>query len=227
VHGIERWITGGTDSPTLAEVFFPSSDRVATVALIGGSAFAIAILAQIKVGPIWLLPLAVLLAAAALGSRNGALASGVYVALGMIGLPVFGGRHSAWSEVEYQGPFAQHALGYLAGLVAAAYAVGWLAERRWWDRKIPTAALLALIGVLIIYVPGRLWAEIVALFLRSSRAETSVLPSIPMLVITVAVFAVALPQAWAWVRERQRSETTVEPQVHEPATQELEPEPRT
>lgn len=218
IRGIGRWATGGTESPTLSQVFFPRSDRMANVALIAASVIAITLLAQVKVGPIWLQPLAVLLAGAALGSRNGGLAAVAYIVLGVIGLPVFGGGVNAWAP-SAQGPYAQHAIGYLVGLAAGAFAVGWLAERRSWDRRIPTAALMALIGVAILYVPGLIWVEALALFMRLPGGQTSLLPSIPMLAISVVVLAVALPQAWAWVERRQR------PRV-EPGSEELEPEPK-
>ena len=133
-QGIGRWVTGGTESPTLAEVFVPRSDRVATTAIIGASVIAISLLAQVRIGPIWLQPLAVLLIGAILGSRGGGLAAAIYVALGILGLPVFGPGISAWTNVDYRAPYARYGLGYLVGLTAAAFAVGWLTERRSWDR---------------------------------------------------------------------------------------------
>lgn len=219
MRGIGRWATGGTESPTLSQVFFPRSDRVANIALIAASVIAITLLAQVKIGPIWLQPLAVLAAGAALGSRNGGLAAVAYIALGVIGLPVFGGGVNAWTPTAFQGPYAQFAIGYLVGLAAAAFVVGWLAERRSWDRRIPTAALLALIGVAVLYLPGLIWVEAIALFMRQTTSQASLLPSIPMLVISIVVFAVALPQGWAWVERRQR------PRI-EPGPKELEPEPK-
>ena len=83
-------MTGGLESPTLAAMFVPRSDRVATAALVAASAVAISVLAQVRIGPIWLQPLAVLLTAAALGSRAGALAVTIHIALAILGLPVFG-----------------------------------------------------------------------------------------------------------------------------------------
>ena len=201
--GLGQWVTGGTGSPTLAELFFPRSDKIAHAALIAGGAVLIGILSQIKMGPVWLQPIAVLLVAAALGSKQGALSVGVYIGLGIIGIPVFGDFHSAWSDVEYRGPYAQHALGHLIGLVVGAFAVGWLVERRSWDRRIPTAALLGLVGILALYVPGRIWVELVALFMKQQRSEVALLPSIPMLVGTIVIVAGALP--WAWGRLLQRS----------------------
>jgi biotin transporter BioY len=199
--GIGRWVTGGTDSPTLAEVFVPHSDKLATAALIGVSVVAISTLAQVRIGPIWLQPVAVLLTGIILGSRGGGLAVAIYVALGILGLPVFDPGTSAWTTVDYRAPYIRYALGYLAGLVAAAFAVGWLTERRSWDRQRATAARLALIGIAIMYVPGVIWLEAAALLMREARGPEGVLPSIPMLAITVAILAFSLPRAWVSVAE--------------------------
>jgi biotin transport system substrate-specific component len=196
-------VTGGTESPTLAEVFVPRSDRVARIALIGAGVVAISILAQVRIGPIWLQPLAVLLTAAILGSRGGGLTAIIYVALGILGLPVFGPGLSAWSDLGYPGPYLRYGLGYLMGLIAAAFAVGWLTERRSWDRHPANAARLGLAGIALLYLPGSIWAEVAALLMRQTRGPAGVLPSILMLVITVAVLAFGMPRAWAWVAAMQ------------------------
>ena len=205
VQGIGRWVTGGTESPTLAEVFVPRSDRIATLALVSAAVIAISMLAQVRIGPLWLQPLAVLLIAAGLGSKGASLAATIYVALGIIGAPVFGPGISAWTNLQFGLPYVRYGLGYLAGLIAAAFAVGWLSERRSWDRHHLSAARLALAGMVVMYVPGVLWSEATALFRREPRAPDGVLPSIPMAVITVAVVAFALPRAWAAVANVQRA----------------------
>jgi biotin transporter BioY len=206
-QSIGRWVTGGTESPTLAEVFVPHSDRLATAAFIGGSVIAISILAQVRIGPIWLQPMAVVLTGAILGSRGGGLAATIYVALGILGLPVFSPGVSAWTSVDFRAPYVRYGLGYLVGLTAAAFAVGWLTERRSWDRHPASAARLALAGIVLMYVPGVIWLEVAALLMREARAPAGVLPSIPMLVITLAVVAFGLPRAWAAVATMQRAAT--------------------
>lgn len=204
-QGIGRWVTGGTESPTLAEVFVPRSDRVATMGVIGAAVIALSILAQVRIGQIWLQPLAVLLIGASLGSRGGALAATIYVTLGIIGVPVFGPGISAWTDVYYGVPYVRYGLGYLVGLIAAAFAVGWLSERRSWDRDRVSAARLALVGIVLIYLPGFVWLEITALLRREARGPEGVLPSIPMVVIIVAVLAFGLPRLWAAVAPMQRA----------------------
>ena len=202
---IGRWMTGGTESPTLAGMFVARSDRVATAAVIATGVIAISVLAQVRVGAIWFQPLAVLLTGAVLGSRGGALAVAIYVGLGIIGLPVFGPGVSAWTSVSSGVPYVRYGLGYLAGLTGAAFAVGWLSERRRWDRHRASAARLALAGLALMYIPGFAWLEVTALLMRETGGPAGVLPSIPMLVITVAVLALGLPRLWVAAAAAQRA----------------------
>jgi biotin transport system substrate-specific component len=202
-RGFGRWVTGGTESSTLAEAFVPRSDRIATAALIAAGVIVISVLAQVRLGPIWFQPVAVLLTGAILGSRGGGLAASIYVALGILGLPVFGRGFSAWTVVEHREPYIRYALGYLAGSIAASFAVGWLAERRSWDRHPASATRLAFVGIVLMYVPGVIWLELASLLMRESRGPSGVLPSILMLAISVAVVALALPRLWARVGRSQ------------------------
>jgi biotin transporter BioY len=202
---IGRWVTGGTDSPTLAEAFVPHSDRLATAALIAAGVVAISILAQVRIGALWLQPVAVLLTGAILGSRGGGLAAAVYVALGILGLPVLAPGTSAWTMVDFRAPYVRYGLGYLGGLIVAAFAVGWLAERRSWDRRRSSAARLAIAGIALMYVPGVIWLEVAALLMRETSSPAGVVPSVVMLVITVVVLAFGLPGAWAGVTTTRRA----------------------
>jgi biotin transporter BioY len=211
---IGGWITGGLESPTLAAMFVPRSDKVAMTVLVAASVVAVSVLAQVRIGPIWLQPLAVLLTGAALGSRAGALAVTIYIALAILGLPVFGPGISAWTSVGYGStPYVRYGLGYLAGLTAAAFAVGWLSERRSWDRRHASAARLALVGIAFMYVLGLVWLEGAALLMRETHAPAGVLPSIPMLVITLAVVAFALPRAWAAAASMKRAQSESTPEA--------------
>jgi biotin transporter BioY len=206
VHGIEDWVRGGTESPTLGGVLVPRSDALATASVVAASVVGISILAQIRLGPFWLQPLGVLLTGATLGSRNGGVAVAIYVGLGILGLPVLGPGVSAWTSLAFAGPpYVRYGLGYLAGLIVAAFSVGWLAERRSWDRQPASAARLALAGAALMYVPGLIWLETAALLMREPRAPGGLLPSLVMLAITVAVVALALPRAWTAVMALQRT----------------------
>jgi biotin transporter BioY len=97
------------------------------------------------------------------------------------------------------------ALDMSRGLTAAAFAVGWLSERRRWDRHRASATRLALIGIALMYIPGFVWLEVAALLMRETGGPAGVLPSIPMLVITVAVLAFGLPRLWVAAAAAQRA----------------------
>lgn len=89
---------------------------VAVSALIPGFAMGAGV-------PFSLQPLAVLLAGAVLGARRGFLALTLYLALGLIGLPVFIGGASG------PGTFAGGTAGYLISFPIAAAVTGFVVER--------------------------------------------------------------------------------------------------
>ena len=103
--------------------------------------------------PLTLQPMVVLLGAAALGARLGALTQVLYLTAGIAGLPVF-----AASPLLPQG--AARLLGptggYLLSYPLAADAVGWLAERGY-DWRYLTAACAMLAGLAILSFSGVAW----------------------------------------------------------------------
>ncbi len=84
------------------------------------------------------------------GSRLAAATVALYVFEGAMGFPVFQGPAAGF--VYLAGPTA----GYLLGFIAAAYGVGLLFEKGF-GRSILSAALLFVIGAVIIDVPGLIW----------------------------------------------------------------------
>jgi biotin transport system substrate-specific component len=106
--------------------------------------------------PVTLQTLAVLLTGAALGSRRAGLALALYLAEGAAGLPVFaavpGSPGGFLALLGFTG-------GYLWSFPLAAFATGWLCERRL-DRRILTSALAMLPGMLITYAIGVPWLAI-------------------------------------------------------------------
>jgi biotin transport system substrate-specific component len=123
-------------------------------------ALFVAIFAQVKIPlPFTPVPLtgqtfAVLLVAAALGSKRGAASMAFYIALGAFGLPFFAGGASG---VTY---LSGATLGYLIGFVITAYVVGLLAERGL-ERSVRTSVIPFLVGTIIIYACGVAWLTIV------------------------------------------------------------------
>lgn len=88
----------------------------------------------------------VFMAGALLGPKYGALSQGVYVALGLVGIPVF---------VSGGGPayVLQPTFGFLLSYIPAAAVVGWLVGKE--DRPgFGRIALACLAGLAVIYVIG-------------------------------------------------------------------------
>jgi biotin transport system substrate-specific component len=138
----------------------PATDRgravARDVALVVGVAALTALAAQVRV-PVPGLPVpvtgqtfAVLLGAAALGPARGALAQGLYLAAGVVGLPVFTGGASGWEAV------AGASGGYLVGFVLASFVVGRLA-RRGADRRVLTTVAAYAAGTAAVYAVGVPW----------------------------------------------------------------------
>ncbi len=118
----------------------------------------------IPAGPvsITLQTLFVLLAGILLGPRLGALSQLIYIALGLIGLPIFSGFSGGVFSVF------KPSFGFLIGFIVAAYVVGILVEK--YAKKSPVIApdgsvskgaysffkilLIALLGTVIIYLFG-------------------------------------------------------------------------
>jgi len=188
-----------TLAPTLYTRTFPRmANWLRDLMLIALGALFVAILAQVKIPlPFTPVPLtgqtfAVLLIAAALGSKRGAASMAFYIALGAFGLPVFAGGAAGMAYLSGA------TLGYLIGFVIAAYVVGLLAERGL-ERNVRTSIIPFLAGTIIIYVCGVSWLSIV---LGSfSKAITAGL--VPFLIgdaIKLVAAALSLPAAWKLVK---------------------------
>ncbi len=146
----------------LADVFARSWARNA-VLVVGGAAF-IGLAAQVAfylpwnpAVPVTLQTFAVILAAGALGSLRGVLATTLYLALAFVGVPWLTadaeGGHATGSAV-----FNLNSFGYLAGFIVAAFVVGKVAEhgatRTFW-RSVG----LMVLGSVIIYAVGATWLK--------------------------------------------------------------------
>jgi biotin transport system substrate-specific component len=126
----------------------------------------------------------------AYGWRLGAATLGLYLAEGVVGLPVFAG-FSGGPPVLFG-----NTGGYLFGFVLAAGIVGWLAERGW-DRNIALTVLAMLIGNLALYVPG---LAVLAGFIGFDQAVTYGLT--PFLLgdsLKLALAACLMPLVWKLV----------------------------
>jgi biotin transport system substrate-specific component len=144
--------------------------------------------------PFTIQPMIVLIGAAALGSRLGALSQILYLALGLAGLPVF-----AFSPELPQG-FARllgPTGGYLMAYPIAAFVTGLLAERGL-DRRYFTSIVAMSVGLAVIFAGGVLW---IARFAGMETAlATGLYPFIIVDVIKVVAAGLVLPTAWKFLR---------------------------
>jgi len=180
--------------------------RAADLALIGTGAALLVVcsLVSIPIGPsgapITLQTFAVLLLGAVLGSRKGALAVLLYLAVGFAGLPVFAGATGGPAT------FAKVTVGYLLAFPVAAWLTGVLVEqaaRRGWTaraltgvrRFVAPAAVVALAGVLgtvVVYAAG---VPVLSARLGMSLAEGLAINNafIPFDLVKIALVAVVAP----------------------------------
>jgi len=144
--------------------------------------------------PFTIQPMVVLIGAAALGSRLGALSQILYLTLGVLGLPVF-----AFSPELPQG-FARlmgPTGGYLMAYPIAAFVTGLLAERGL-DRRYFTSIVAMGIGLSLIFLGGVLW--IARLSGMPTALQTGLYPFVIVDVIKIVAAGLVLPTAWKFLR---------------------------
>lgn len=173
------------------------SQRVARIAVV---AAATAVGAQVRVPlpftpvPIVLSNLVAVLAGVVLGPRDGAYAQAVYVALGVVGVPVFAGFHGGLSVLL--GPTG----GYLVGFVLAAWVSGAIFWRKGGGRGSGTAALAAACAFAVIYVTGLPWLGAVTHLSGARLLLAGFLPFVPGDVLKAVAVALLAPRVAAWGR---------------------------
>jgi biotin transport system substrate-specific component len=146
--------------------------------------------------PFTLQPMVVLLGAALLGPRLGAVSQLLYLGAGLAGLPVF-----AASPMLPQGParILGPTGGYLMAYPAAAWVTGLLAEKGL-DRRYLTAVASMLAGLLVIFTGGVLWLATFTPAAAEGRLlaalQIGFYPFILPDLVKVAFAATLLPAAW-------------------------------
>jgi biotin transport system substrate-specific component len=132
---------------------------------------------------------AVLLTAAALGPLRGLASQGLYLALGLVGLPVFAGAA--------RGPHVVFGAsgGYLVGFLVAAAIVG-AGARRGADRSPLRTLLLFALASVVIYAIGTAWLCLDTGMSASAGIAAGVTPFIPGDVAKALLAAGLLPGTW-------------------------------
>lgn len=107
----------------------------------------------VPVVPFTLQFLFTMLAGLLLGGRKGALSVGVYILLGLVGLPVFAEGGGFWYILK-------PSFGYLLGFMLAAYVTGRMVERK---GHLSTGWVMAVnfLGLFIVYAAGMIYYYVI------------------------------------------------------------------
>jgi biotin transport system substrate-specific component len=140
----------------------------------------------------------VLVAGGALGFRRGIAAAGLYLVLGVVGLPFF--------ALERTGPGVLWGAtgGYLVGFVLAAALVGRLAELGW-DRNVIGAVGAMLLASALIYLVAVPWLAVSTGHDLGWAVEEGLLPFLGGDLLKLALAGAAFPAAW-WLVGRRPGE---------------------
>lgn len=124
------------------------------------------------------------------GWRLGLATIALYLAEGLVGLPVFSGTPERGIGVAYMlGPTG----GYLLGFFIAAGVCGWLAEKGW-GRNLFTAFAAMVLGNLVIYSFGVVWLG--AAIGWGKAFQFGLLPFLYGDLLKVVLAALLLPTVW-------------------------------
>lgn len=181
----------------LADRLFPRT-WVLDIVLVAAGAALTALLAQVII-PMYPVPitgqtLAVLLVGATLGWARGASSLGLYLVLGLVGLPVFAPQDDG-SHLTGLAALTAPSFGYIIGFVFAAAAVGWLSERTW-DRHVLKALATFVGGSVVVFAFGLPWLAAVTGGTFLQVLEWGLIPFIPGGIIKALIAAALLPLAW-------------------------------
>ncbi len=186
--------------PTLAATLLPAGRTKVLQSLLLAMAgtMLLTLSAKIQV-PFWPVPMTmqtavVVIIGMAYGWRLGGATVALYLAQGAMGLPVFAGTPEKGIGLAYMmGPTG----GYLAGFLAAAVVVGWLAEHGW-DRSFVRALAASLLGTAVIFGLGVPW---LAVLIGPAKAIAfGLTPFLAGAALKIALSAAVMSLAWRWTR---------------------------
>lgn len=163
------------------------------LALAGTALLTLSAKTRVVLGPVdlSLQTLAVMLIAATFGFRLGVATLLLYMAEGMMGLPVFQGTPEKGLGVAYMMGTTG---GFLAGFVVMAAIVGWAADRGW-DRSLPRFLAVLLVAEIVMMAMGFAWLS--AIIGADKAWQFGVAPFIVADLVKVGLAAAIMPAAWS------------------------------
>ena len=198
-----------TSSPSLAVQLWPAaSNRILrNIALVALGCVLLWVSAKVKV-PFWPVPMtlqtfAVMALAAAYGSRLGVATVIAYLAAGAAGLPVFTNTPPDVAGLAYLlGPTG----GFLIGFAAAAFIVGYAADRKW-DRSVPKLLAAMVAADVVVFGLGLAWLGVAvpALGYSWGLLKAGLFPFVLGDLLKILIAALAVPAGWHLLRGSARS----------------------
>lgn len=197
-------ISATQTNATLADSFWKSENtmlRNVAFAVLGSAALWISAKIQVPFYPVpmTMQTFVVLMIGMSFGWRLGGATILLYLAEGVVGLPVFAGTPEKGIGLAYM---LGTTGGYLVGFVVSAVVVGWLAEKRW-DRNVFTTLAAMTIGTAIILAFGNAWLGSVIGW-EKPVLQFGLYPFLPGAVFKIALAAVLMPAMWKLVGSKQK-----------------------
>lgn len=193
--GLDRTAAGQRSSSLSPSILAMTGMMAATLAVLSWASLPL----PFSPVPLTLQTLGVLLAGALLGRVWGPVSVGVFILLGLVGLPVF--HNGASGPGVLVGPTG----GFLVGFLGAAFVMGLagdFARRTSGRRALALLAAGAVVASLVIYAAGVPWLAAVTGMSAGKAITVGLVPYLPGDAIK-AVAAVALARAVGTALERQ------------------------
>ena len=137
--------------------------------------------------PLSLATFAVYLAGAILGKKRGTIAAGLYLVIGIIGVPVFSGFSGGFQKL------AGVTGGYLVGYLPCAVLTGLGAERAEREGRKWVLPAMTVLGTVILYIVGTAWFMIQTKNTLGAALGLCVLPFLPGDAVKIAAVALITP----------------------------------
>lgn len=161
------------------------------LAMIGAMTAVICVLAPVSIPlpmspvPISLTSLVLFMVLYALGWKAGSVSYGIYLLVGILGLPVFSGFGGGVGKLA--GPTG----GYLIGFIFTALVSGWMLER--YSGKMWLSVLGMVLGMLVTYLIGTIWLTRITGTDFVEALAIGVLPFLPGDMVKIFLAAIAGP----------------------------------
>jgi biotin transport system substrate-specific component len=193
---------------TLVGLLWPSREdarfaalRAAVLMVVGSALLTISAKVQVPLPyvPMTLQTLVVLMIGAAYGWRLGAATVAVYLIQGATGLPVFANTPPMAAGIAY---FASPTGGFLFGFLAAALAVGFMAERGW-DRSLLRVIVMMSVGHALIFLFGLAQLSLVMPIAKAWTVGAA--PFVAATLVKTALAVALMQAAWSVTRRGEGS----------------------